>query len=83
MAKQNVTDSARAGADFPFTSQQYRWLGVGLGLLVVGYLLMSGGASDDPEVFSDAIFNTRRITVAPTVVLAGYATILYAILKRG
>ena len=48
MAKQNVTDSARAGADFPFTSQQYRWLGVGLGLLVVGYLLMSGGASDDP-----------------------------------
>ncbi len=81
MAKEQTTPNA--SADFPFTSRQYRWLGIGLGLLVVGYILMSGGASEDPTVFSYEIFNTRRITVAPIVVLTGYATIFYAILKRG
>jgi hypothetical protein len=43
---------------------------------------MSGGGSDDPEVFSDAIFSFRRITLAPLVVLGGYGLIFYAILKR-
>jgi hypothetical protein len=51
-------------------------------LLVLGYLLMSGGGSDDPDVFSYEIFNFRRITLAPYIVLAGYGTILYAILKK-
>ena len=50
---------------------------------MVGYILMSGGGSDDPEVFSEDIFDFRRITLAPVVVLAGYGTIFYAILKRG
>jgi len=83
MAKQAPAQNHSTSPDFPFTVRQYQWLGIGIALLVVGYLLMSGGGSDDPEVFSEEIFNTRRITVAPMVVLAGYATIFYAILKRG
>ena len=43
---------------------------------------MSGGGSDDPNVFDASIFSFRRITLAPTVVLAGYGVIFYAILKR-
>jgi hypothetical protein len=43
---------------------------------------MSGGASEDPTAFSDEIFSFRRITLAPIVVLTGYGTIFYAILKR-
>jgi hypothetical protein len=43
---------------------------------------MSGGGSDDPDVFSYEIFNFRRITLAPYIVLIGYGTILYAILKK-
>ena len=49
---------------------------------MVGYLLMSGGGSEDPNVFDEGIFSARRITLAPTVVLAGYGVIFYAILKK-
>lgn len=82
MAKQLSSDDSKQ-SEFAFTKRQYQWLGVGLGVVALGYILMSGGASDDPAVFSEDIFNFRRITLAPTVVLVGYAAIFYAILKRG
>jgi hypothetical protein len=61
---------------------QFLRLGVGILLLVVGYVLMSGGKSEDPDVFNPEIFNKQRLVVAPVVVLLGYATIFHAILKR-
>lgn len=67
----------------PFTALNYKLLLIGIGVVVLGFILMSGGGSGDPEVFDEsAIFSTRRITVAPIVALAGYVFILYAILKR-
>ena len=66
----------------PFTTTNYRLLLVGLAGVVLGYLLMSGGGSGDPEVFSDNIFSARRITLAPILVLAGYLFIVYAILVK-
>ena len=75
-----MTDS---NSNFAFSKSNYIWLGVGLVLLVTGFLLMSGGGSDDPTVFNaDEIFSFRRISLAPLTVLAGYGTILYAILKN-
>jgi len=75
-----MTDS---NSNFAFSKSNYIWLGVGLALLVVGFLLMSGGGSDDPTVFNkDELFSFRRIGLAPLTVLAGYGTILYAILKK-
>lgn len=68
---------------FAFTKENYIILSVGLVLLVIGYLLMMGGGSDDPNVFSEAIFSARRITVAPIVVLLGYGVVFYAIVKKG
>jgi hypothetical protein len=79
MSDKNKTASAADG--FAFTRSNYMWLIAGLGILVMGYILMSGGKSEDPKVFSEAIFNFRRITLAPIVVLTGYGTIFYAILK--
>jgi len=79
MHKKNIEP---VNKNFAFASTNYKWLGIGLALLVLGYLLMSGGGSDDPDVFSYEIFNFRRITLAPYIVLAGYGTILYAILKK-
>ena len=67
---------------FALKHTNYQWLIIGIAILIVGYLLMSGGAAEDPTAFSDEIFSTRRITVAPLVVLLGYGTIFYAILKR-
>lgn len=79
MSDKNTTTTSADG--FAFTRTNYMWLIAGMGILVIGYILMSGGKSEDPNVFSEAIFNFRRITLAPIVVLTGYGTIFYAILK--
>ncbi|MCH1576445.1 MAG: DUF3098 domain-containing protein [Flavobacteriales bacterium] len=67
---------------FPFERRNYLFFLMGIALLVVGYLLMSGGGVEDPNEFSEAIFSARRITVAPLTVMAGYGIIFYSILKR-
>ena len=72
-----------SNSNFAFSKENYIWLCVGIVLLVVGYVLMSGGGSDNPNEFhADQIFSARRITLAPITILAGYGTILYAILKK-
>lgn len=68
--------------EFAFDRAKYRLLIIGIVILIVGYALMVGGGSQDPEVFSEEIFSFRRITLAPIVVLIGYGAIFYAILKR-
>jgi len=68
---------------FAFTRINFIILSVGLAVLLIGYLLMTGGGSDDPNVFNEDIFSVRRITVAPIVVMLGYAVIFYAIVKKG
>ena len=55
-------------------------MGIGLAFLVLGFILMSGGGSDDPNVFNPEIFNFRRIRLAPTLVLIGLGIQIYAIL---
>lgn len=72
-----------SNSNFAFSKENYIWPCVGIVLLVVGYVLMSGGGSDNPNEFhADQIFSARRITLAPITILAGYGTILYAILKK-
>ncbi len=65
-----------------FDKKKYTWLVAGLAVTAIGFLLMIGGASKDPEVFDDAIFSFWRLTLAPILVLAGYAMQIYAILKK-
>lgn len=65
-----------------FTRLNYILLIAGAVLILLGFLLMSGGGSDDPNVFSDAIFSARRLTVAPIVIVLGYLTVLYSIMKK-
>lgn len=65
---------------FVFDRKNYLFMFIGIGLIVVGYLLMSGGGSDDPNVFNPEIYNWRRIRLAPALVLIGLAVQVYAIL---
>lgn len=66
--------------EFIFGKKNYKWLFIGLGFIAIGFILMSGGGSDDPNVFNDAIFSWRRIRLAPTLVLIGFGIQVYAIL---
>jgi len=68
--------------EFLFESINYKILLVGIAVIALGFLLMSGGGSDDPNVFSEEIFNFRRIRLAPTTVLIGFGITIYAILKN-
>lgn len=66
----------------PFGRDNYLWVIIGLTFLLVGFILMIGGGSDNPDVFNEAIFSFRRITLAPILVLIGFGIQIYAIMKK-
>jgi len=68
--------------NFIFGRQNYKWMFIGLGFIALGFILMAGGGSDDPNVFNPEIFNSQRIRVAPTLILIGFGIQIYAILKN-
>jgi len=65
---------------FIFEKKNYLIMILGLVFIAFGFILMSGGASDDPNVFNPEIYNFRRIRLAPTLVLIGFGIQVYAIL---
>ena len=65
---------------FIFGKKNYKFMFIGIAFIALGFILMAGGGSDDPNVFNPEIFNFRRIRVAPTLVLIGFAIQIYAIL---
>ena len=67
---------------FAFGKKNYTLLLIGLALLVVGFLLMIGGKSVNPQVFNMAIFDFQRLTLAPIIILAGFVIGIYAIMRR-
>lgn len=68
--------------EFLFGKKNYKWMLIGLSVILLGFGLMAGGGSDDPEVFNEAIYNFQRIRLAPTLVLIGFAIEVYAILAN-
>ena len=67
---------------FALGRENYKLMAIGFAIIIIGFILMAGGKSEDPKVFSEDIFSFRRITVAPLVVLAGFIFEIYAIMKR-
>jgi membrane-bound ClpP family serine protease len=65
-----------------FSKPNYMILLSGIIMIFLGYVLMIGGGSDDPQVFNPAIFDFQRITLAPMVCLAGFVAIIVAIMWR-
>lgn len=66
--------------EFIFHRKNYKFMLIGLGVIALGFILMAGGGSDDPNVFNPEIYNWRRIRLAPTLVLIGFGIEVYAIL---
>lgn len=68
--------------EFLFEKVNYTILLIGIAVITLGFILMSGGGSEDPNVFNEEIFNFRRIRLAPTTVLIGFGITIYATLKK-
>ncbi len=66
--------------NFVFGKKNYTFMFIGLAVIALGFILMSGGGSDDPNVFNEEIYNFRRIRLAPALVLLGFGIEVYAIL---
>ncbi|MFI3261995.1 MAG: DUF3098 domain-containing protein [Rikenellaceae bacterium] len=67
----------------PLTKKNYQLMLIGVGIIFLGFILMIGGGSDDPLVFNkEELFSFRRITLAPLVVMFGFAFEVYAIIKK-
>lgn len=65
---------------FIFEKKNFKVMLIGLAVIALGFILMAGGGSDDPEVFNPEIYNWRRIRLAPMLVLLGFGIEVYAIL---
>ena len=79
MSKKN-NNGQKPVKEFVFQKKNYLFLFIGIAFIALGFILMSGGGSDDPNVFNPEIFNFRRIRLAPTLVLIGLGIEIYAIL---
>lgn len=78
MKKENIKEK-----EFAIPKENYKLLIIGFAIIVIGFLLMIGGGSKDPNVFNkEEIFSAQRIIVAPVVVILGFAFEVWAIMKR-
>ena len=67
---------------FVFARENYVLMIIGLGVIFTGYLLMVGGASDDPTKFNPELFNAQRLTVSPILIIIGFIIEIVAIMKK-
>ncbi len=81
MANQNKNQNKESG-EFLFGKRNYTIMIAGIIIILVGFILMAGGGSDDPNIFNEDIYNFRRIRLAPTIVLIGLADEIYAIMAN-
>tara|TARA_A100001035_G_C27641347_1_gene434725 strand:+ start:111 stop:338 length:228 start_codon:yes stop_codon:yes gene_type:complete len=65
-----------------FGKRNYKFMLIGLFFIVFGFILMSGGGSDDPNIFNEEIYSFRRIRLAPIIVITGFIIEVYAILTK-
>jgi hypothetical protein len=66
-----------------FTKENYKWMLIGLGIMAIGFFLMAGGKSPDPNVFNDnQVYSFRRITLAPILIVGGLIVEIFAIIKK-
>lgn len=82
-AKQTEIKKQPSTAGSIFERENMLWMIIGAVVILIGFFLMAGGKSEDPNVFNaEEVYSTRRITIAPIVILAGLAIEIYAIFRN-
>ncbi len=69
-------------SNFVFGKKNYQLMMIGLVVIAIGFILMSGGKSNNPEIFNEEIYSFRRIRLAPALVLLGFGIEIWAILAN-
>lgn len=81
--EQKKAEAAFDDSKFAIPAENYKFLAIGFGVILLGFILMIGGGTDDPNTFNaDELFSFRRITLAPIIVLAGFIFEIWAIMRR-
>ena len=70
------------GKDYLFNKRRYRMLFLSIFVITLGFIIMSGGETSDPNIFNDEIYNFRRIRLAPLIVLSGFILCVFSILYK-
>ena len=83
MAEKKTSSSTFSKNISIFSKDNYRWMLIGVVVMVIGMFLLAGGKSSDPAVFNkDAVYSSTRITIAPLLILAGLVIEMFAIFKK-
>ncbi len=86
MVQQKKTTTATENENAPntlFGRENYKWMLIGLVVMAIGFFLMAGGKSSDPNVFNDKdVYSNTRITIAPILIIAGFIIEIFAIMKK-
>ena len=82
MKKKIIKKEKAKDTGFALGKENYKLMAIGFAAIILGFILMAGGGSDDPNVFNPDIFNFRRLTLAPLILLAGFIFEIYAIMKK-
>lgn len=80
MGEQKRKEEAATSTTFIFEKKNYQFMLIGVAFIALGFILMTGGGSDDPNVFNPEIYSWRRIRLAPAMILIGFGIEVYAIL---
>lgn len=81
--KADINNNSEQEAKMALSFGNYKLMLIGFVIIILGFVLMTGGASESPAIeFNEEMFSFRRITLAPIVVLAGFAFEIYAIMKK-
>ncbi len=75
-------DNDSTKSNFALSPKNYHLIWIGIAVIIIGFILMAGGRSDDPQVFNESMFSVRRIVIAPLIVLAGFIFEGYAIMHK-
>lgn len=81
--KTTTTHTKENATNTLFGKENYKWMVIGLIVMAIGFVLMAGGKSSDPNVFQDKeVYSTTRITIAPILIIAGLIIEIFAIMKK-
>ena len=78
-----TTKENKLNLQLAFGPINYIMMVAGIVILAIGYILLSGGGSDDPNTFNPAMFDSRRLTVAPILIVLGFVVEIFAIMFKG